>query len=78
MKNLATRTSSQVHNFLITHIGLIRNSYGNYVVQKALKIGLGKDKQGLINAIQRCIPSIPDRKIRQKWESIIADAAQNI
>lgn len=24
--------------------GLIRNSYGNYVVQKALKIGFGKEK----------------------------------
>jgi hypothetical protein len=35
--------------FIITLcLGLIRNSYGNYVVQKALKIGVGKDKQALI------------------------------
>jgi len=51
--------------------GLIRNSYGNYVVQKALKIAQGKDKQFLQNAIAKSIPQIPDRKIRSKWEQIL-------
>lgn len=27
--------------------GLIRNSFGNYVVQKALKLSQGNDKQAL-------------------------------
>ncbi len=54
--------------------GLIRNSYGNYVVQKSLKIAQGKDKTQLITAILKCIPQIPDRKIRQKWEKIVEDS----
>jgi hypothetical protein len=44
------------------------------VVQKALKLSLGADKETFINQIQKCIPDITDRKIREKWEKIIYDA----
>jgi len=54
--------------------GLIRNSYGNYVVQKALKISKNEDKKMMIASIQKHIPNIPDRKIRSKWETIIEEA----
>ena len=56
---------------LIYNIGAIRNSYGNYVIQKALRISQGKDKDVLIQAIQKCIPEIADKKIRGRWEQIV-------
>jgi len=31
----------------------------------------GKDKEILLKAIQKCVPSIHDKKIRKKWEKII-------
>jgi len=54
---------------------VIRNSYGNYVMQTALKLSSGHLKRALRATIERAIPQIPDRKIRQKWESILADSA---
>ncbi len=54
--------------------GLIRNSYGNYVVQKALKIATGDDRKNIISSINHHIPNIPDKKIRSKWEKIIEGA----
>ena len=53
---------------------VIKNSYGNFVVQKALKIATGEDKQNLVNSILKVLHLIQDKKIRTKWEQIIADA----
>ncbi len=55
-------------------LGLIRNSFGNYVVQKALKLAYGGYRSALIAAIQKNIPAIPDKKIRIKWEKICDEA----
>jgi len=54
------------HKFL----GLIRNSYGNYVVQRALNVASGEDKEKLLKAISMRLPEVSDRKIRNKWEQI--------
>lgn len=53
---------------------VIRNSFGNYVMQTALQQSSGDLRQELRTAIERSIPQIPDRKIRQKWESILAES----
>lgn len=37
---------------------LIKNSYGNYVIQKSLEVAKGEEKEQLIQAIQKCIPAI--------------------
>ena len=34
---------------------VIKNSYGNFVVQKALKIATGEDKQNLVNSILKVL-----------------------
>lgn len=39
---------------------------------------MGEDKKLLFNAIQQCIPSITDRKIRKKWEKILAQTEQSL
>ena len=57
---------------------MIKNAYGNFVVQKALKLAVGRDKQNLINAIQKVLHLIQDKKIRNKWEQIITDAASDL
>jgi hypothetical protein len=44
--------------------GLMKNSFGNYVVQKALAIASNEDKVTLAEAIRQNIPLISDKKIR--------------
>jgi hypothetical protein len=46
---------------------LIVNSYGNFVVQNALKFAKGEEKNKLAARIEKNIPNIPDMKIKQKW-----------
>ena len=48
------------------------------MVQKALKLATGKDKMNLINAIQKVLHLIQDKKIRNKWEQILTDAASDL
>jgi len=47
------------------------NNYGNYVVQKALKLSSKKDKIDLIKNITKNIDKIKDKKLNQKWKTII-------
>lgn len=57
--------------------GLMKNSYGNYVVQKALKIAEGEDKKSIVQSIQNNIPVISDKKIRQKWTVLLEQGIEN-
>ena len=49
----------------------MKNNYGNYVVQKALKLAKDVNKNKLINSIVKNIDKIGDRKLILKWQSII-------
>ena len=49
----------------------MKNNYGNYVVQKALKLANESDKTKLVNCIIRNIDKIGDKKLIHKWKSII-------
>lgn len=46
---------------------LVSHNYGNFVIQKALKLATGREKQDLVAAIERACPQIQDKKIRDKW-----------
>mmetsp|Transcript_42593 Transcript_42593/g.40857 ORF Transcript_42593/g.40857 Transcript_42593/m.40857 type:complete len:208 (-) Transcript_42593:485-1108(-) len=50
---------------------LIMNSYGNFVVQNALKFATQEDRLRLAEQIQKTIPSITDQKIKQKWTQLL-------
>ena len=70
--------SDEQRDDVITHIAQIdklsnvmKNSFGNYVVQKALTFCDGSVKEKLIESIERSIPDIQDKKIRNKWEQIM-------
>lgn len=51
----------------------MKNNYGNYVVQKALKVAKGYLKFKLIILILKNIDKIGDKKLIIKWNSIIGE-----
>jgi len=74
------RCDSQTRSDFIVEISnsdkianLIKHSYGNYVVQKALKISMSTDNQILTSAIRNSMPEVKDKRIRSKWEKILFD-----
>jgi hypothetical protein len=52
-------------------VTVMRNSYGNYVVQTALEMSLGDTKLALADTIYENIPAIQDKKIRVKWAQLL-------
>ena len=51
---------------------LILNNYGNYVIQKALKLSSGIYQNILIQEIYKNLYLIEDKKIINKWKMIIS------
>ena len=51
---------------------LMLNNYGNYVIQKAIKLSSGKSQDRLINDIVKNLYIIEDKKIINKWKMIIS------
>ncbi len=56
------------------NIDLMKNRFGNYVVQKALKLSNGFLKVKLVNNIKKNIEKIRNQKIVDKWKSIIKNS----
>eukprot|EP00347_Sterkiella_histriomuscorum_P024135 403332189 len=54
---------------------LITNSYGNFVVQNALKFATQEEKKKLSEQIEKNIPNISDSKIKQKWVTLLKKKA---
>ena len=50
---------------------IMKNSFGNYVIQKALKISISEDKKKLIEEVSKNIYKINDKKLILKWKSIL-------
>ena len=44
------------------------NNYGNYVVQKALKLSSHNDKNLLMQNIIKNLPKMKDKKLNSKWK----------
>lgn len=53
---------------------IMKNSYGNYVIQKALKITTGKEKTFLIENIDKNIYKLNDKKLIMKWKNMISSS----
>ena len=51
---------------------LIKNNYGNYVIQTALKTAKNGMKISLINAIENNLNILGEKKLINKWKSILA------
>lgn len=50
---------------------LMRNNFGNYVIQKALKTAKGNSKEKLLSAIKKNIEKLNDIKLVTKWNQIL-------
>ena len=50
---------------------IMKNNFGNYVIQKALKISVNDDKKKLIDEVSKNIIKINDKKLMLKWKSIL-------
>ena len=50
---------------------VIKNNYGNYVIQKALNIAKGEDKEKLIESAKRNVDKLVDKKLILKWRNIL-------
>ena len=53
---------------------IMKNNYGNYVIQKALKLSSGDIKEKLINNIIKIIDKLEDKKIINRWKMIISSS----
>ena len=51
---------------------LIKNNYGNYVIQTALKTAKNGLKINLINSIESNLNILGEKKLINKWKSIFA------
>ena len=52
-------------------VDLMKNNYGNYVVQKALKLSSSNNKYKLIDIILKNLEKIGDKKLILKWKFIV-------
>ena len=50
----------------------MRNSFGNYVIQKALKISAGRNKEILADNVNKNIYKLNDKKLISKWKNIVS------
>ena len=55
-------------------IEVIRNNFGNYVIQKAVKLSSGNMRKKLITKIIKNLNKLGDEKIINKWKYIISNA----
>lgn len=59
----------------ISLIDLMKSSYGNYVMQKALKVSKGDNKLRLTESIINNIDKLNDKKLFFKWKQIASEAS---
>lgn len=50
---------------------VMKNSFGNYVIQKALKIAKGGNEKELAESVNRNIYKLNDKKLILKWKNIV-------
>lgn len=55
----------------------MKNAYGNYVVQKALKLVNGNNKSLLISTLTKNLDKLSDKKLINKWRIIINNSLGN-
>ena len=53
-------------------IEIIKNKYGNYVIQKAVRLSTGESREKIVGEISKNINKLEDKKIINKWKTIIS------
>jgi len=52
-------------------VDLMKNEYGNFVIQKALKLSENINRKKLVKLIQKNVEKIGDKKLIIKWKNIV-------
>ena len=50
----------------------MKSNYGNYVIQKALKLSKGENKNKLVYSAAKDVNKLNDNKLIIKWKSILS------
>lgn len=58
-------------------LDLMKNNYGNYVVQKALRIAKNENKKILVEYVSRNVDRLGEKKIIEKWRNILLQSESN-
>ena len=53
---------------------LMQNNYGNYVIQTALKVTSGNERNEFIIGIEKNLSKLSDKKILSKWRNILINS----
>ena len=53
---------------------LMQNNYGNYVIQTALKVTSGNERNEFILGIEKNLSKLSDKKILSKWKNILINS----
>lgn len=56
---------------------VMKNNFGNYVIQNALKLATGNKKATFVEAIVNNINKLNDKKIIAKWKLIVSSHVDN-
>ena len=56
---------------------LMQNNYGNYVIQTALKVTTGKEREEIIIGLEKNLEKITNKKIISKWKHILVNSYTN-
>ena len=49
----------------------MKNNFGNYVIQKALKISINENKKKLVEHVSKNVDRLGEKKIIEKWRNIL-------
>jgi hypothetical protein len=56
---------------------VMKNNFGNFVIQKALKLSSGENKRKLVIEVSRNIYKLNDKKLIVKWRELIMSDLEN-
>ena len=57
---------------------IMKNNYGNFVIQKALKLSSGEKKKKLVIEVSKNIYMLNDNKLIMKWKDLILNELKNL
>jgi hypothetical protein len=57
---------------------LVNSSYGHYVVKRALQLAEPLQVRLLLRALQSSMGQLPSRRLRAKWEKVVAAGSERL
>ena len=64
-------------SFMNRVVELMKNEYGNFVIQKALRLSQNQNRKRLVKLIEKNFEKIGDKKLILKWKTIVSSFTNN-